>query len=144
VGASSQTLTKTRLTPGRRLTRGLTYTLLGPVDVTLGTVGLGVDGAQSAARLLRRRPSKGELAKEVGAAQETLAQELSAAQQAIAGLPQAYAKARKPKRRKRGLIIAAAAVLGLAGGAVAFSIVRRSMQPDPSPRPPSVDVDPKP
>ncbi|WP_353612221.1 cell wall synthesis protein CwsA [Mycobacterium sp. M26] len=37
--------------------------------------------------------------------------------------------------------------LGLAtvvGGAVAFSIVRRSMQPEPSALPPSVEVAPKP
>jgi len=33
-------------------------------------------------------------------------------------------------------------VLGV--GAVAFSIVRRSTQPDPSPLPPSVEVSPKP
>ena len=144
MSASSQTLTKTRLTPARRLTRGLTYTLLGPVDITWGTVGLGVDGAQSAANLIRRRTNKGHIVKELGTTQETLAHELAAAQQVIAGLPQAYAEARKPKRRRRGLIIAVAAVLTLAGGAVAFSIVRRSMQPEPSPRPPSVEVDPRP
>jgi Cell wall synthesis protein CwsA len=40
-------------------------------------------------------------------------------------------------------LVAVGAVV-LAGGAVAFSIVRRSMQPEPSPLPPSVDVSPKP
>jgi Cell wall synthesis protein CwsA len=111
---------------------------MAPVDIAWGTVGLGVDGAQSAAHLLRRR------SKELGAAQEGLAHELAAAQQVIAGLPQAYAEARQPRRRRRAVVIGVAAVLALAGGAVAFSIARRSMEPEPSPRPPSVDIDPKP
>jgi sarcosine oxidase subunit alpha len=40
--------------------------------------------------------------------------------------------------------LAAAGVAVIAVGGVAFSIIRRSMQPDPSPRPPSVEVTPKP
>jgi hypothetical protein len=36
------------------------------------------------------------------------------------------------------------AVVALAGGAAAFSIIRRSSQPEPSPRPPSVEVAPRP
>jgi len=40
------------------------------------------------------------------------------------------------------LIAAGAAVLAV--GAVTFSIIRRSTQPDPSPRPPSVEVSAKP
>jgi Cell wall synthesis protein CwsA len=121
----------------------MTYTALGPVDITRGTVGLGVRGAQSAAGRLRRRNGKGKLAKELGAAQETLAQELAAAQQVVAGLPQAYAQARQPRRRRLVWFIAAG-VVTLAGGAVAFSIIRRSMGQEPSPRPPSVDIAPKP
>jgi hypothetical protein len=42
------------------------------------------------------------------------------------------------------VIFAGLGVLMLAGGAVAFSIIRRSSRPEPSPRPPSVDVEPKP
>ena len=42
------------------------------------------------------------------------------------------------------LVLAAVGVVVLAGGAVAFSIIRRSTQPEPSPLPPSVDVAPKP
>lgn len=38
-----------RLTPRERLTRGLTHTAVGPVDVTRGVVGLGVHSAQSTA-----------------------------------------------------------------------------------------------
>jgi hypothetical protein len=41
-------------------------------------------------------------------------------------------------------VIAGVAALVLAGGAVAFSIVRRSSRPEPSPRPPSVDVQQRP
>src|SRR5262249_28585543 len=37
--------TDVRLTPSQRLGRGLKYSAVGPVDVTLGTVGLSVQGA---------------------------------------------------------------------------------------------------
>jgi hypothetical protein len=140
--------TGTRLTPRERLARGLTYSAVGPVDVTRGVVGLGVHGAQSTASGLRRRYREGRLAREIAAAQETLAQELAAAQEVVSGLPQALQDARATQRRsKRPWVIAGAAVVVLAGGAVAFSIVRRSMQSEreePSPRPPSVDVQPRP
>jgi Cell wall synthesis protein CwsA len=138
-----------RLTPRERLARGLTYSMLGPVDVTRGVVGLGLHSAQSTASELRRRYREGRLAREIGAAQETLAQELADAQEVVANLPQALQDARRSQRRRgqRPLLIAGAVVVVLAGGA-AFSIVRRSMQrkrPEPpSPRPPSVDVQPRP
>ncbi|MGE2817512.1 cell wall synthesis protein CwsA [Mycobacterium heidelbergense] len=137
-----------RLTPRERLARGLAYTALGPVDVTRGIVGLGVHSAQSTASGLRRRYREGRLAREIGAAQETLAQELAAAQQVVASLPQALQDARRSQRRhgKRPLLIAGVVVGVLAGGAAAFSIVRRSgrRRTEPSPRPPSVDVQPRP
>ena len=136
--------TDARLTPGQRLSRGLKYTAVGPVDVTRGTVGLSWQGAHSAASSLRERLEKSRLAKELEDAQETIAQEIAAAQEVLANLPQAIADARKPKRRPRPLVLAAAGVAVIAVGAVAFSIVRRSMQPEPSPRPPSVEVTPKP
>ena len=140
--------TEARLSPGQRLSRGLRYTATGPVDVTRGGVGLGWQGAASAAGSIRERVEKSrlakELAKELEGAQETIAQELAAAQEVIANLPQAIADARKPKRRPRPLVLAAAGVAVVAVGAVAFSIIRRSMQPEPSPRPPSVEVTPKP
>jgi hypothetical protein len=107
--------------------------------VTRGTVGLSWQGAHSAASGIRQRLEKGRLAKELGDAQDTLAQELAAAQEVLANLPQAIADARKPKRRPRPLVLAAAGVAVIAVGAVTFSIIRRSMQPEPSPRPPSVD-----
>ena len=132
------------LTPGQRLGRGLKYSAVGPVDVTRGTVGLSWQGAQSAADSIRRHLEKSRLAKEFGDAQDIIAQELAAAQEVLANLPQAIADARKPKRRRRLLVVVAVGAVVLAGGAVAFSIVRRSMQPDPSPLPPSVDVAPKP
>ena len=138
-----------RLTPRERLARGLTYSALGPVDVTRGVVGLGVHSAQSTASGLRRRYREGRLAREIGAAQETLAQELAAAQEVVASLPQALQDARRSQHRrgKRPLLIAGAVVGVLAAGAAAFSIVRRSMRrgrAEPSPRPPSVDVQPRP
>src|ERR687898_758836 len=58
--------TETRLTPGRRLSRGLNYSAVGPVDVTWGALGLGLDGAQSSAAWIgdryRRSRVKDELA----------------------------------------------------------------------------------
>jgi hypothetical protein len=140
--------TESRLTPRERLARGLTYSAVGPVDVTRGVVGLGVHSAQSTASELRRRYRAGRLAREIAAAQESLAQELAAAQEVVSGLPQALQDARRSQRRsKRPWVIAGAAVVVLAGGAVAFSLVRRSIHSEheePSPRPPSVDVQPRP
>ena len=136
--------TDARLSPGQRLSRGLHYTAVGPVDVTRGTVGLSWQGAHSAASSLRQRLEKSKLAKELEDAQYSIAHELAAAQAVLANLPQVIADARKPKRRPRPLVLAAAGVAMIAVGGVVFSIVRRSMQPDPSPRPPSVEVTPKP
>src|SRR4029450_1446586 len=136
--------TDVRLTPSQRLGRGLKYTAVGPVDVTRGTVGLSLPGAQSAADRIRRSIDKGRLAKELEGAQESIAQELAAAQEVLANLPQVTADPRNAQRSRRPLLLAAVAVGGLAGGAVSFGIARRSMQPEPSPLPPSVDVAPKP
>jgi Cell wall synthesis protein CwsA len=136
--------TDVRLTPGERLTRGLKYTAVGPVDVTRGTVGLSWQGAHSAADSIRKRVERSGLAKEIGDAQESIAQEIAAAQEVLANLPQVIADARKRKRRPRPLVLAAAGAAVVAAGAVAFSIIRRSRQPEPSPRPPSVEVTPKP
>lgn len=136
--------TDARLTPGQRLSRGLRYTAMGPVDLTRGTVGLSWQGAHSAAGGLRQRFEKSRLAKEIEEAQETIVGEIAAAQEVLANLPQIIADARKPKRRPRPLVLAAAGVALIAVGGVTFSIVRRSMQPEPSPRPPSVEVTPKP
>jgi Cell wall synthesis protein CwsA len=136
---------ETRLTPRERLTRGLTYSTVGPVDVTRGVVGLGAQSAHSTASELRRRYRSGRLAREVAAAQETIAQELAAAQEVVANLPQALQEARRSHRHsKRPWLIAGAGIAALAAGGVAFSIVRRSMRPEPSQLPPSVDVQPRP
>ncbi|MEO3759758.1 cell wall synthesis protein CwsA [Mycobacterium sp. B14F4] len=132
------------LTPGQRLSRGLKYTAVGPVDVTRGAVGLSVHGVQSAATRFRHNLDKGRLAREIGEAQGAIAQELAVAQEVLANLPSVIADARKPKRRRRPLLLAAVGVVTLAGGAVAFSIIRRSTQPEPSPLPPSVEVTPRP
>jgi hypothetical protein len=139
---------ESRLTPRERLAQGLTYSAVGPVDVTRGVVGLGVHSAQSTAAQLRRRYREGRLAREIAAAQETIGQELAIAQEVVANLPQALQDARRAQRRsKRPWVIAGTALVALAAGAAAFSIVRRSLRssrPEPSPRPPSVDVQPRP
>ncbi len=135
----------TRLTPRQRLSRGLTYTAVGPVDVTRGIVGLGAHSAQAGASSLRRRYREGRVARDLQTAQEALAQELAAAQEVVSGLPQALQQARRSQRRgRRPWVIAGVAVAVLAGGAAAFWIVRRSTRQEPSPRPPSVDVQPRP
>jgi cell wall synthesis protein CwsA len=136
---------RSRLTPGQRLTRGLAYTAIGPVDITRGTVGLSLHSAYSAGGRLRALYRNSRVAKELGEAQETVARELAAAQEVVATLPAALQEARKPKRsRRKWVLVTTVGVAVLAGGAVAFSIIRRSMQPEPSPRPPSVEVEPKP
>mgnify|MGYP005809780719 CR=1 FL=1 len=139
---------ESRLTPRERLARGLTYSTLGPVDVTRGVVGLGAQSAQSTAAQIRRKYQEGRLAKELAAAQETLTQELAAAQEVVSNLPQALQDARRAQRRtRRPLVFAGAAVVVLAGGAIAFSVVRRSVRAkpqEPQSRPPSVDVQPRP
>jgi len=134
-----------QLTPRQRLTRGLAYTAAGPVDVTRGVVGLGVHSARAGASSLRRRYHEGRLARDLHSAQEALVQELAAAQEVVAGLPEALQQARRSQRRgKRPWVIAGVAAIVLAGGAAAFSIVRRSSQQEPSTLPPSVDVQPRP
>ncbi|KUI48029.1 cell wall synthesis protein CwsA [Mycobacterium sp. GA-1199] len=144
------TRTEIRLTPGQRLSRGLKYTAVGPVDVTRGAFGLGVNGAQSSAAWVGERYRRGriraQLSEDLAAAQEAIAQELAAAQEVVNRVLQGAAptRAAKARQRRRRLVWAAAGVVVVAGGAVAFSIVRRSTQPEPSPLPPSVEVTPKP
>ncbi|OBK41520.1 cell wall synthesis protein CwsA [Mycobacterium sp. 1245111.1] len=134
-----------QLTPRERLSRGLQYSAVGPVDVTRGLVGLGAHSAQAGATSLRRRYQEGRLARDIQHAQEALVHELAAAQEVVTGLPEALAQARRAQRRKpRPWVLAGAAVVVLAAGGVAFSIVRRSQQREPSPLPPSVDVDHRP
>ena len=76
---------------------------------------------------------------------QQLKDELVAASEAVANLPETLEKVRAPKRRRRPrLVVVAVGAAVLAGGAAAFSIARRSTQPEPSPLPPSVEVTPKP
>jgi hypothetical protein len=137
--------TETRLTPRQRLARGLSYSTVGPVDVTRGAVGLGAQSVAATVSGLRRSYRKSQLRKEVAAAQEVVVRELAAASDVVAGLPQAISEARTAqRRRKRPLLFVAGAVAVVAGGAVAFSVIRRSSRQEPSTLPPSVPVDPKP
>ena len=137
--------TDTRLTPRQRLNRGLAYSAVGPVDVTRGALGLGAHSVAASAAGIRRRYQRGRLRRELLAAQENIGRELAAAQEVVSGLPQALQDARAKNRRKRPWVIAAVTVVAVAGGAAVFSVVRRSSRPpEPSPRPPSVEIDPKP
>ncbi|MGB5111191.1 MAG: cell wall synthesis protein CwsA [Mycobacterium sp.] len=133
-----------RLTPRERLARGLKYSTVGPYDITRGAVGIGAQTVGSSAAWVRDRYRSGKLREDLEAAQEAIATEFAAAQEVVSNLPQALQEARRAKRRPRPLVIGLAGVGVLAVGAVTFSIVRRSMRPEPSALPPSVEVTPRP
>ena len=133
-----------RLSSRERLARGLKYSTVGPVDVTRGALGVSLHSVGSSAGWLRDRYRSGKLREDLEAAQDAIANELAAAQDVVANLPQALKQARRSKRRPRPLLLVAGGVVVLGVGAVAFSIIRRSTRPEPSPRPPSVEVSPKP
>lgn len=140
--------TEVRMSPRERLSRGLKYSTVGPVDITRGAVGVGVDSVRSSAtwagdRYRRSRVAR-QLKSELTAAQEAVTAEFAAAQEAVANLPETLDKARRSRGRRRPLLLAGVGVALLAGGAAAFSIIRRSAAPEPSPLPPSVEVTPKP
>jgi hypothetical protein len=124
------------------------YSTVGPVDLTRGAVGVGFGSARSSAAWVGNRYRRGrirhQLTRDIAAAQEAIANELAVAQEVVANLPQALQEVRRNKRRRRPVLIVGAGVAVLAIGAVTFSIVRRSTQPDPSPLPPSVDIAPRP
>ena len=137
-----------RLTPSQRLGRGLKYSAVGPADVAMGALGVGRDSARSSAAWLGNRYRRGQVARQLKAdlasAQDAVAAEVSAAQEVAANLPEALEKARWSRGRRGPLLLAGVGVAVLAGGAVAFAVIRRSSQPEPSPLPPSVDITPKP
>ncbi len=109
-----------RPSSGARLGRGLKYSVVGPLLILRGVLGLGVGSTVGTARWVGRRCRSGEDAGELAVVVQTGA------------------------KRRRPLLIAGATVAVLALGGITFSIVRRSMQPEPSPLPPSVDVTPQP
>ncbi|RWU55978.1 Protein of uncharacterised function (DUF2562) [Mycobacteroides abscessus subsp. abscessus] len=122
-----------KLTSGQRLARGLKEAALAPIDVSRGTAGLSFGLAKSATsaagRLLRRGKA---VSSEV---QDAVADVVDTLPEVVSG-----ARKRKLPRALTGL-----AVVGLLGaGAVAFSVLRRSGQPEPSPLAPSVDPQPQP
>lgn len=135
---------ETRLTPGRRLTRGLANTAMGPVDIGRGIVGLGVASARAATANAQVRLQRAQLHRQIEVAQQLVSEELSAAQEVVAGLPEAIAQAGKSRRVRRIGLIAGITLVSVAGAAIAVTVIRRSQQPEPSPLPPSVEVDPRP
>jgi hypothetical protein len=62
----------------------------------------------------------------------------------VASLPETLEQVRTPRRRRRRPLIFLGLGVAVLGGAAAFSVVRRSSQPEPSPLPPSVEVAPRP
>lgn len=136
--------TTVRLTPRERFARGLKYSTVGPYDITRGAVGITAGTVGSSAGWLRDRYRSSRLREDLETAQDVVTSELAAAQEVIANLPQAFQEARRAKRRPRPIVLVAAGVGVLAVGAVTFSIVRRSMRPEPSALPPSVEVTHKP
>ncbi|MDP9168203.1 MAG: cell wall synthesis protein CwsA [Actinomycetota bacterium] len=144
----SSTTSVPRLTPGQRIARGLKYSTVGPIDLTRGALGVGVNSTQSSvswvAGRYRRGRIRSQLRKDLAAAQGVIASELTAAQEVVTNIPQALQEARTSRRRPKPLVMMGVGVAVLAVGAVSFSIIRRSTQPEPSPLPPSVEVPPKP
>jgi hypothetical protein len=129
--------------------RGLKYTAVGPIDLTRGAVGVTANSIGSsvswAANRYRRGRAAKQLREDLAAAGDTIAQEFAAAQEVVSNLPAALQEARRPRRSRRPLLLVTAAALALAGGAAAFAVIRRSARPqEPSARPPSVDVAPRP
>lgn len=144
----SSTISAARLTPTARIARGLKYSTVGPVDVTRGAVGVALNSTRSsvawAANRYRRGRLKSQLTKDLAAAQEAIANEFAAAQDAVTSLPDTLKAARRGRRRPKPIVAVGIGVAVLAVGAVSFSIIRRSTQPEPSPLPPSVDATPRP
>jgi hypothetical protein len=144
----SSTTSVARLTPTARIARGLKYSTVGPVDVTRGAVGVALNSTRSsmmwAADRYRRDRLKSRLTEDLAAAQEAIANELAAAQDVVASLPATFKAARRARRRPKPVVVIGVGLAVLAVGAVTFSIIRRSTQPEPSPLPPSVDATPRP
>jgi alpha-D-ribose 1-methylphosphonate 5-triphosphate synthase subunit PhnG len=140
--------TDIRLTSGQRLGRGLKNTAVGPVDVTRGALGVALRSVGSSAAWVGNRYRRGRAAKQLredlATAQDTLVQEFAAAQEVVSNLPSALQDARTSRHRRRPLLLITVGAVALAGGAAAFSMIRRSTQPEPSPLAPSVEVAPKP
>ena len=83
--------TVVRLTPSQRLGRGLKNSVAGPVDVTRGAVGVGLDSVRSSAAWVGNRYQRGRVARQLKAdlatAQDAISAEISAAQEVVAELP---------------------------------------------------------
>lgn len=136
--------TTARLTPRERFARGLKYSTVGPYDITRGAVGITAGTVGSSVGWLRDQYRSGKLGRHDLLGGLQFLAELAAAGEVISNLPQAFQEARRSKRRPRPIVLVAAGIGVLAVGAVTFSIVRRSMRPEPSALPPSVEVTQRP
>ena len=134
--------------PGERIARGLKYSTVGPIDVTRGALGVGVNSTQSSASWVanryRRGRIKSQLRKDLAAAQERHRQR---ARRRPGGRHQHSAGAAggpESRRRPRPLVLVG---VGVAGPRRRRGVVLDHQAfdaADPSPLPPSVDVPPKP
>ncbi|TPG35109.1 cell wall synthesis protein CwsA [Mycolicibacterium hodleri] len=126
-----------RLSPAERIGRGLKYSAVGPVDITRGALGVGFNSTRSSVSWVSNRYRRGRI-------KSQLRKDLAAAQEVVTHIPQALQEVGNTGRRPKPLVLIGAGVAVLAVGAVSFSIIRRSTQPEPSPLPPSVDTAPRP
>lgn len=136
--------TEIRLTPRERLSRGLRYSAIGPVDVTRGAIGVSAQSARATAAQVRKRFQE---AREAAAEWDAL-DEPGPVQQVVAAVPQVIHEVRVSQRRHRRLLVfGALGVLSVVGGAIAFRTIRSSQthtHSEQSSLAPTVEVSPKP
>lgn len=136
--------TEIRLTPRERLSRGLRYSAIGPVDVTRGAIGVSAQSARATAAQLRKRFQE---AREAAAEWDAL-DEQGPVQQVVAAVPQVINEVRASQRRHRRLwVFGTLGVVSVLGGAIAFRTIRSSQSEahgEPPSLAPTVEVSPKP
>lgn len=136
--------TEIRLTPRERLSRGLRYSAIGPVDVTRGAIGVSAQSARATAAQVRKRFQE---AREAAAEWDAL-DEQGPVQQVVAAVPQVIHEVRVSQRRHRRIwVFGALGVVSVVAGAIAFRTIRSSQSDahgEQSPLAPTVEVSPKP
>ena len=136
--------TEIRLTPRERLSRGLRYSAIGPVDVTRGAIGVSAQSARATAAQLRKRFQE---AREAAAEWDAL-DEQGPVQQVVAAVPQVINEVRASQRRHRRLwVFGTLGVVSVLRGAIAFLAIRAGQgeaHGEPPSLAPTVEVSPKP
>lgn len=136
--------TEIRLTPRERLSRGLRYSAIGPVDVTRGAIGVSAQSARATAAQVRKRFQE---AREAAAEWDAL-DEQGPVQQVVAAVPQVIHEVRVNQRRhRRKWVFGILGVVSVVAGAIAIRTIRSSQSDthaEQSPLAPTVEVSPKP